>query len=208
MKNSLLLLGVIAVLAIGAPAYSQYIYTDVNVDGVCTAADVLTSSVTSVDVYLNTNHNAAGAVVGCSDLLNPNDIASYDLIFHSSGSGAVLYGGWTNGAAMTGFTQLNAFTVAGPDAGVGYNGPTYLAPGLYKLGTLAVTVTGSPVLGFIGTSTNPSIPSPVTGFGSHCAGSTNLNTITLGVDFFDNCGTASGTPTESTTWGKIKQLYR
>jgi len=31
MKHSLLLLGVVAALAIGAPAYSQYIFMDVNV---------------------------------------------------------------------------------------------------------------------------------------------------------------------------------
>jgi len=208
MKHSLLLLGVIAALAIGAPAYSQYIYLDTNNSGTCTSADILSSSVTSVRVFLDTNHDAAGTVTPCSDGTNINDIASYDLIFHSSGTGSVTYTGFTNGAAMLGFTLINALTVAGSDAGVGYNGPNYLAPGLYELGQLAVTVTGTPVLSFIGTSTNPAIPSPVTGFGSHCSGTDNPNTITLGVDFTSVCGTSSGTPTESTTWGKIKQLYR
>jgi len=208
MKNSLLLLGVIAALAIGAPAYSQYIYMDVNGDGVNSSLDVLTSSTTVVHVYLDTNHNKAGTQVNCNDGTNPLDIALYDILFHTAGSGSLTYNGWTNGSAMTGFTVINPFTVAGPDAGVGYNGGTYLNPGLYELGQLSVTITGSPVLSFIGGPGNPSIPSPYTAFGSHCSGTDNPNYITLGINFFDADGTASGTPTETTTWGKIKQLYR
>lgn len=206
MKKSLLLLGVIAALAIGAPAYSQYIYMDVNGDGVNTSADLLTSATTSVDVYLNTNHNKAGATVICNDLINPLNIGSYDIIVHSQGSGSVVYGTWVN--AITGYSVLSPQSVAGPDAGVGYTSPAgYSAPGLYKLGTFPVTVTGNPQMIFL-------ISPPVgindfgTGFGSLCSGTTNPNTITLGIDFFDADGTAAGTPIESTTWGKIKQLYR
>jgi hypothetical protein len=206
MKKSLLLLGVIAALAIGAPAYSQYIYMDVNGDGVNSTLDVLTSSSTHVDIWLNTNHEASGATATCNDGVNPLDMGSYDLIIHSAGNGSVTYGTWTN--AMTGYAQLNPPTVSGPDFGVGYGSSgTFNAAGLYKLGSVAVTITGSPVLTFL--SAEPQgIPSPVTGFGSECAGTTYPNTISLGFDFFDNNGTASGTPTESTTWGKIKQLYR
>jgi len=210
MRHSLLLLGVIAALAIGAPAYSQYIYMDSNADGVNSSADVLSSSTTVVHVYLNTNHDRNGTLKTCiATGGGPQfDIASYDLIFHSTGAGSVTYNGWTNGSAMAGFTLLDAFTVAGNDAGVGYQGPNYLAPGLYELGQLSVTVTGSPVLSWVGTSNTPSIPSPVTGFGSHCEGTDNPNTITLGVDFSDGFGTSPGTPVEATTWGKIKQLYK
>jgi|SRR5882672_7096013 len=218
MKNSLLLLGVIAALAIGAPAYSQFIYADVmpGGDGLNSSADLLTSSSTGIDIYLDTNHNATGyppgTLVNCNDLVHQLDMGSFDIVVHSMGSGSVTFNSFTPSAAITGagFTLLNAFTVAGPDAGVGYTGPTYLAPGPYKLGTVNVTVTGSPVVTFIGTSTNASIPSFGTGFGSHCEGTVNLNTITLGIDFADGFGTASpiATATESTTWGKIKQLYR
>jgi len=207
MKRLLQLLPLIAVLAVGTPAHSQYIYMDVNGDGLNNSLDCLTSSVTVVHVYLNTNHNRDGSVATCVDGTNPFDIASYDIIFHSNASGSVTYNGWTNGSAMSGFTILDAFTVAGPDAGVGYQGPTYLAPGLYELGQLAVTITGTPGLFFAGTST-PSIPSPVTGFGSHCSGTDNPNTITLGLDFFDAAGTCQPDPVESTTWGKIKQTYK
>jgi hypothetical protein len=208
MKRLLQLLPLIAVLAIGTPAHSQFIYMDTSGDGISSSLDCLTSNVTVVHVYLNTNHNRDGSVATCVDGTNPFDMASYDLIFHSGGSGSVTYNGWTNGSAMSGFTLLDAFTVAGNDAGVGYQGPTYLAPGLYELGQLSVTVTGSPGLSWVGTSNTPSIPSPVTGFGSHCSGTDNPNTITLGLDFFDNGGTCLPDPVESTTWGKIKQLYK
>jgi hypothetical protein len=209
MKKSLLLLGVIAAMAIGAPAYSQYIYLDANGDGVCTTADVLSSSSTTVDVWLNTNHDANGTTETChTNASQPLDIFSYDLVVHTSGSGSVTFTSWAN--AASGFQQINALTVAGADAGVGYAAPTgaNLAPGLYKLGTFNVTVTGSPQISFVGLSTNPSIPSFGTGFGTSCDASDFANTEVLGTDFTDNCGTASGTPTESTTWGKIKQLYR
>lgn len=214
MKKSLLLLGVIAALAIGAPAYSQYIYMDVNGSGTCTSADALTSSVTAVDLYLDTNHNASGTTAVCDDGSGtPLDFSSFDLIVHSEGSGSVTYNSFTPSTQMVnaGFSQVNALTVAGADAGVGYaiSGITFAGPGLYKLGTLGITVTGNPDIRYLGTSPDPSIPSFGTGFGSHCSGTDNPNTITLGIDFNDNCGTAAGTPTtQATTWGKIKQLYR
>jgi len=212
MKNSLLLLGVIAALAIGAPAYSQFIYMDVNGDGVNSASDALSSSSTGITIWLDTNHDATTGVETCVDGTNPFDMASFDLVVHSSGTGSVSMNSFTPSSTITGagFTLLNAFTVAGQDAGVGYNGPNYIGPGLFNLGTFNVTVTGSPVVNFVGMSSNFSIPSFGTGFGSHCSGTDNPNTITLGIDFEDGFGTASPTATaaESTTWGKIKQLYR
>jgi len=206
MKKSLLLLGVIAALAIGAPAYSQYIYMDVNGDGVNTTADLLTSSSTHVDIWLNTNHNKAGATVLCNDGTTPRNIGSYDIIVHSQGSGSVSYGTWKNN--MTGYAVLSPQSTAGPDAGVGYTSSGgYDPPGLYKLGSFPVTVTGNPQMIFL-TQAPVGINDFGTGFGSLCSGTDNPNTITLGLDFFDNDGTAAGTPVESTTWGKIKQLYR
>ena len=205
MKRSLLLLGVIAALAIGAPAYSQYVYMDVNGDGVNTSLDVLSSSTTQVHIYLNSNAGKSGpSTAFCGG--NPLDIGLFDVLFHAAGTGSVAYGGFTLGSAMAGFAILNPFQVAGPDAGVGYVGANYLPPGLYELGQLQVTITGTPTLSFIAESTT--FQSPNTAFGSHCDGTDHPNYITLGLDFFDNDGTASPTPTESTTWGKIKQLYK
>ena len=211
MRHSLLLLGVIAALAIGAPAYSQYIYMDVGNggagNGVWTSGDVLSSASTQVDIWLNTNHNASGAVANCNDGVHPLDIGAYDLVIHTSGSGSVTYGTWTN--TMASYGVLDPASVSGPDFGVGYgSAAAYDAPGLYKLGTLAVTVTGSPVLSFLTSRPSGSgITSTLTAFGSQCEGTDFPNTITLGIDFTDNNGTASPTPVEPTTWGKIKQLY-
>jgi len=209
MKKSLLLLGVIAALAIGAPAHSQYIFMDVNGDAASTSGDVLTSSTTAVDIYLDTNHDRNGTVKTCAtNATQALDIFSYDLVVHQAGSGSVTFNSWTNTASA--FAQLNPLTVAGAEAGVGYTAPTggNLAPGRYKLGTFNVTVTGLPLLTFVGLSNNPSIPSFGTGFGTQCDASDFANTEVLDTDFQDSDGTFSGTPTESTTWGKIKQLYR
>jgi hypothetical protein len=205
MRRLLLLLSLITTLAVGVPAYSQYIYMDLDGDGV-NSFECLSSSTTGVDVYLDTGHNANGGVASCHDGTNPLDIALYDIIIHKDGNGSVTFDGWTN--AMAGFTLLNVFTVAGTSVSVGYTSADYLPPGLYKLGRLALTVTGSPYLVFVGTSTDPQLPSPATAFGSHCSGSDNPNYITLGLDFVDNAGTCLRTPVEASTWGKIKQIYR
>ena len=209
MKRSLLLLGVIAALAIGAPAYSQYIWMDVNGDGVNTSADVLTSSVTSIHVYLDTDNVKGGGAPTATCGGNPLDIGLFDVLFRSSGTGSVTYNGFNLGSGMTGFAVLNAFTVQGTDAGVGYTGPNYLPPGTYELGQLQVTITGTPIISFLPEAANQAtMPSPNTAFGSHCDGSDHPNYITLNVDFFDADGTASTTDTQETTWGKIKKLYR
>ena len=208
MKHCLLLLGVIAALAIGAPAYSQYIFMDVNGDGVCTSADQLTSSITAVDVWLDTNHNQNGSTATCVDPSKPLDIFSYAVLIHASGTGTVTFNSWTNAAPN--FAILINFRAAGPDMGVGYQLQPPGAidpPGKYKLGTANLAVTGTPTLSFLSLAPDPSFVD-VTGFGSSCPASVFGNTETLGFDFFDNCGTGTSTPTENTTWGRIKQLYR
>lgn len=209
MRRWLLLLGLVVSLAAAMPARAQYIFMDVNGDGQCTFADVLATPVPSVDIYLDTNHDANGTLKTCAaNAAEPLDIFSYDLVVHYSGPGAVTFQSYTN--AASGFTQLNALTVAGQDAGVGYTAPIggNLAPGLYKLGTFDVTVTGNPVLTFVGLSSNPSIPSFGTGFGTSCDASDFGNTEVLGTDFFDSCGLLITDDIQATTWGKIKQIYR
>lgn len=211
MKHFLLLAGVIASLAIGTPSYGQYIFMDLNGDSTCTSADVLTSSTTAVDVWLNTNHNKNGSTATCfAAASTPLDMFSYDILVHSTGSGGVVYNNFTN--TVTGYTIFSPFTAAGANMGVGYQAPfgTVNPGGLFKLGTISVTVTGNPTLSFL---TQPPIIWPLnastfTGFGSPCPGTVFLNTVALGPDFSDNCGTSGTTPSESTTWGKIKQLYR
>lgn len=214
MKHSLLLLGVVAALVIGVPAYSQYIYMDVLTggtgNGTCDASDVIVGGTTTqVDVYLDTNHNGDGGAASCSDGVHSLDIFSYDLIIGADETfGSVLFNSWTN--ALTGYAQLNPFTTSGGVMSVGYSRSALGSDpaGLRKLGTINLTATGDPSLFFMTAPPSGAFPSPVTGFGSTCDATLFANTVTLGIDFFDNCGTTSTTPTKSTTWGAIKNLYR
>jgi hypothetical protein len=159
-------------------------------DGVCDSADKLTSSTVAVDVYLDTNHNADPVPPAtCSDGVHPLDIFSYDLIIGADETfGSVIFDSWTN--ARTGYASLNAFTSSGGVMSVGYSKPSGSDPtsgNPYKLGTIGLTVTGEPSLFFLTEPPSPAFPSPVTGFGSTCEGTFYPNTITLGIDFFDNC---------------------
>ena len=200
MRLALLLLSVVALMAIGAPAYSQYIYMDVNGSGTCTSADVLSASTTAVDIYLDTTHNANGSTATCVDGTSPLNMFSYDLILSYSGTGSVTFNSYTHNPALLNYGILSAFTVTGNHVGVGYSKSGGAdAPNLYKLGTFNVTVSGSPVLTFESLSPDASIPSTFTGFGSQCPGTVFTGSEVLGFDFVDNCGTASGTPVESTT---------
>ena len=209
MKNCLLLLGIVVALAVGAPAYSQYIYMDVNGDQVCTAADVITDATTTVDVYLDTNHDSLGTLVTCPDSGSPPlDMFGYNVIVHAGGSGTIIYNGWTN--AMATWTVLEAFRTSGSDASVGYTAPgASAAPGLYKLGSFDIIVIDTPTMSFL--TDNSSFGgqgAPFTGFGGSCSGQGLLFVMDLGGDFFDACGTSDGTDVKSTTWGTIKNLYR
>jgi hypothetical protein len=214
MKNCLLFLAVVAALAIGGPAYSQYVFLDVNGDGLNSKTntslpdDVLGPSVTSVDIYIDTNHNRDGSVAVCptGEALSIN---SYEAVLHASGSGTVTYGTWTDNMGFT--TNLacggQASCTAGPDIWIGKGSGTILPPNKYKLGTLAITVTGSPVLDIIVSS--PSLSSvSETAFGSSCPGAAFDSTLRLGTDFTDADGTEASTPVTATTWGKIKKLYQ
>ncbi|HEY7728378.1 MAG TPA: hypothetical protein VID50_07970 [Candidatus Eisenbacteria bacterium] len=206
MKRFLLLLVVSAMLT-AAPALAQYVYLDTNpgADGVCNASDVLTSSVTSVDVWMDTNHNADGTPVACPDGVNMLDIFGYEIILHTTGSGSVTFGTFTNN--MAGFSALpGSPTSGGGDYYVSYAGLSAFAPGLYKLGTLGVTIIGTPVLTPEPSTTLNTIFN--TSFGSNCVTPGGENIFRLGFDFMDKCGTSALTPTRPTTWGAIKNLYR
>jgi hypothetical protein len=218
MKRLLLLLGAAALL-VAAPAMAQYVYLDTNGDGVCTAADVLTSSVTSVDIWFDSNHNADGSTVTCpQDAGSPMDLFSYEFILHSSGAGTVTYGTYTDNAHNVvpgGFSTPFGETKGGADYHNGFGGNnTTVWTGLIKVGTLAITVTGTPQLSFAESS--PLNANFYTAFGSECFGVDFDDTIKLGTpaevaggtrDFSDNCGSSVSTPVRATTWGAIKSMY-
>ncbi len=211
MKRFLLLLGVAALL-VAAPAFAQYMYLDVNKDGVCTSADALISSTTSVDLWLNTNHDANGTLVTCSDGTSQMTINSYEFILRASGSGTVTYGAFTNARSEMN-VQVGPSGAGGTtDYWIGFGGSTIDPPGLYKLGTLAITVTGTPQLSIVGSTSINALAN--TSFGSQCPGNDLDNTLKLvgttnGTgDWTDVCGTAAPTPVKVTTWGAIKNLYK
>jgi len=211
MKHCLLLLGIVALLAVGAPAYSQYIFMDVNGDGICNTDDVVTDGVTTaVDIWLDTNHDAAGLPVSCSDGVSPLNIFGYSVIIHAGGAGSVSYTGWTNAMIVGGtWTPLEAYRTSGSDASVSYIAPGSTAPGgMYKLGSFGITASGTPVMSFLTNNSSLGGGAPITGFGSDCSGLDVAFTQVLNVDFTDVCGTSSGTPANATTWGTIKSLYR
>lgn len=201
MKNCLLLCVAVLALAVGVPASAQYMYLDVNGDGVCTSEDVISGGTTSVDIWLSTNLNGDGSDAFCPTG-EPLTVNSYTWILRSSGG--ITYGSWVD--AM-GFTTPFATGAAGNDRWLGRGSGTIMDPGTYKLGTQNITVTaGSPVLSIV--SNTSAAPSARTSFGSQCVGTLGDNTMRLLVEWNDVCGTATGTDVTKTTWGKIKDLYR
>jgi hypothetical protein len=208
--------------ATASPALAQYVFLDASGDGLNVwhqysignagvAGDCLHSGVTSLDVYYVTDKNANGSAATCAfgDTLN---IGSYQFILETTGSGTVTATGWTDNM---GFTASGigggdgTLATAGQEIWVGRAGE-FQAPGLYKVGSLSVTILGTPVLSFKSASTN--FPQAQTLFGSSCPGLQQDNKIRLGVDiplasaFPAACSFSIGVT--ATTWGKIKEQYR
>ena len=203
MKHSLLLVAVVALVAFAAPAHSQYMFLDTNNDGVCTTADVLGPGSTSVDVWLSTNLSSSGSPETCA--IDPGSsltMNSYEFFVRVS-AGSLTLGAWSDNLAYP--TSFGDFQ-AGTDAYHGRAG-NQLAAGTYKLGTLAISgVSTGARLDIVAASTVN--PPGFTSFGSNCPGGDFDNTMKLGTDWNDVCGTASTTPVTSTTWGHIKNIYR
>ncbi|HLQ67248.1 MAG TPA: hypothetical protein VK123_08470 [Candidatus Limnocylindrales bacterium] len=200
-----LLLGVVA-----APVAGQSLFLDVNGDGRSDGSDVLNAGVTSVDVYLDTSHSMDGAPVPCAKSEHPDQpeqitINSYTFIlsWEPVGTGSLTYGAWTDNM---GFAIGVGGTQKGRDFWTGYAAPFYLAPGKHKLGTLGVTVTGTPVLQFL--ASTPIDNTAMTSFGSACLGSDYDNTMKLGSDFLDARGTSPSDDAPRTVWRAIQAISR
>jgi hypothetical protein len=208
MRRFLLLLGFITLLA-AAPASAQWMYLDSNADGVWTSADsVKTSTPTTVDVYLNTNQNRDGSTALCNNFGTPDpnvplDIFGY-LVYLQAQYGTVSYGTFSN--AMATFTtntvpQIDDAT----DLAVAYATTTAVAPGLYKLGSVVVTVvSGIPALSIVGMS--PLYTDPLS-FGTSCPNVDGSGSWFFGTDWFDINGLVTTTDVRGTTWGAIKKIY-
>jgi hypothetical protein len=207
MKQALLLLAVVTLVAVAAPAQGQYMFLDTNNDGVCDTNDILTPASTSIDVWLDTDSNAGGGAATCAVSSNLLTINSYEIILRASG--AVTFadpatGGWTDNMS---FATVLGNAVAGTDVYMGRGSGTILSPGTYKLGSIAISGVAAGTSVAIVTSTTAS-PTAGTTFGSACEGNDFDNTMKLGSDWNDTCGSITGTPVTATTWGQIKNLYR
>jgi hypothetical protein len=209
LKSALLGASLVLCLA-SSPARAQTIFLDVNGDGRSDGSDVLNPGVTSVDVYLDTNHAADGSVVACSHSDHPNEpdpltISSYTFIlgWEPVGTGSLTYGSWTDNM---GFTINVGGAQKGRDFWTGRAAAFYLAPGKHRLGTLGVRVTGTPVLQFL--SSTPIDATAMTSFGSACLGQDFDNTIRLGSDFLDARGTSAADDAPRTAWRTIKDISR
>ena len=222
MKNCLLLLAVVAMVAVVAPAYSQTLYLDTNGDGKnslleksngnnAAPDDVLGASTTAVDVYFDSNHNPDGSTVLCpQDAAQPYDMFSYEATVRYAGSGAITFNGWTDNMGWPiGIITIgdHTFATAGTDAWVGRATTTGAVMGKQKVGTLSIAVANTPKLDFVCTSTIDF--SAQTAFGGHCYGPMFDNTNRLCEQYPQSnaFGTEAPVPVVPTTWGKIKTMY-
>jgi len=204
MKHALLLMAVVAGLGISGRAYSQYMFLDLNGDGVCDATDALSPTSVSIDVWLDTDTDLDGSPAACNTGTESLTINSYEFFLHADG-GPVTYGAWADSMVFgTDFGTTSAF----PDMYIGFGSGTVMAAGLYKLGTLAISgVSASTNLSIIAASSVN--PGGFTAFGTSCIGNDFDNMYKLGSDWMDVCGTAYNPPISitQTTWGAIKSRY-
>ncbi len=183
LRNFLFLL-LFLLLTIPIRASAQYLYLDLNGDGLNTPADVLNGVPVNADIYLRTDTNRDGSPTTCASGSQPLSIGSFEFILHSSAPVAwgTLVGSGFFGSATR--TEHNA-----TDFYAGYFDSTevFLAPGQYHVGTLSIAPVGSPLLAFA-TST-PLSATYLTSFGSQCKGQDADYTMKLGRDWHDANGT-------------------
>src|SRR5688572_17072663 len=171
-------------LTFAAPASAQYMYMDTNANGVSDPGDRMAANgtPTTVDLWINTNHNRDGSLAECNtadgDLGTWN---SYVANIHAS-SGTVSYSGMTN--QQPSFTIVSTITAQNEtDLTFGRAAGAPEAGGLERMFTVTVTgQTGAPRLDLVPFSNVGNDP---TSFGTACSGQDFDNTYKLGTDWFD-----------------------
>ena len=142
-------------------------YLDSNGNGVSDAGDRLRTCATKIDVWLNTAFNRNGTPAACAVGTGALNMGHYEFVLQAIG-GTVVYGPMTN--LIPGFSISLARDARDTTGPVYYHNGAFgspVAPGLYKLATLTVTVaTGSPQLAII--NTHPANGTGRTSFGSEC----------------------------------------
>lgn len=214
MRKCLLLAAAVAVAGLAPMASAQYMYLDANGNGVHDVGDKMqiNGTPTTVDIWLDTNHNRDGSAATCDTGDGPLTMISYAINLLAV-NGTVTYSGFINqqGVALPNHlgVQLNDNTNF-KDA---YGGSIAQPEALYKIATITITgLTGSPHVAIADQVTGSQ---DYTSFGCNCSGNDFDNTYKLtgpagGTDWHDvdGVGAADGTATNATTWGKIKELYR
>ncbi len=181
-------------------------YLDVNGDGVCDSRDVLARDVTSVDVYLVTDRNSDGSAAVCAGESDPFTLFGYEFILRAWGDGTVSFGTWIPAPAVADFTTSTGPWSNDTDYYTGQLTLNPRPPGRYRLGSLELTVTGTPRLSIVSST---AIGSNLrTGFATDCLGADFDNALKLGLDFTDVCGTAPAAPRSASAWDSIRRIYR
>ena len=192
----------LAALLYPVPSRAQYMYLDTNGDGVHTDADVLSpTGLTHVAVWLDTHHDRNGSLQSCNSHTDaphswngstPDpglDVFSYD-IFLTATHGTIVWGEFEdrlafgklpNGDDVATDTQIHITRFAD----LGHEKPA----GLYKLGTMTVSVAaGTPSI-FFGLMGGGDF----TCFGTHCSATDEFpNSYVYGTDWFDADGLMYG----------------
>jgi hypothetical protein len=169
------------------PANAQYIFVDLNGDGLNTPTDVLTGTLpVNVDIYLRTSNNRDGSPAVCASG-EQLSIGSFEFVLHSVG-GTVQWGALTGGLFQVGSQIQTAHDDVDFYVGRFDTLGVYVPPGQVLLGTLPVTaLTGTPLLRFA--ATTPLSAKYATSFGSQCRGADGEFTMALGRDWTDADGT-------------------
>jgi hypothetical protein len=184
----------LAMLVLAAPtARAQYMYLDSNGNGVHDSGDQLApnGTATTVDLWLDTNHNRDGSVATCN--VGPEPLSMHDYYFHLLASGgSVTYGGF-----VTHIGNI-AFPVVNPGDGIRYangqGGNVVYPPGKYLMATLTITGTsGAPGVSIVDQVTGSL---NFTAFGTDCFGNDFDDTYKLagpagGTDWTDADGLAA-----------------
>jgi PKD repeat protein len=163
-------------------ASAQYMYLDANGNGIHDAGDVLNANgtPTTVDVWMNTNHNRDGTLVECNTQDGILQANSYAVNLIAQG-GTVTYSGFINRQAnmVTSFGEVNAGDGQYKNGFGGSADPAIALPpgGPYLMMTITITGTGqSPSILINDLNSN----SPDwTSFGTACSGNDFDNTYKL-----------------------------
>jgi PKD repeat protein len=182
------LLILFALISANRPATAQYMFFDIDGDGVYTYTDTLPpwGGPSTIDVYVVTDKDLYGSPVTCSDgtglTLNSYTINLYAL------NAAVSFTSVTN--QMPGMSEVVPLVTYPYALTVGYWGPQMFPPGKYHL--LRITAefeSGCPALSIVRSSCY-SPPGIVTSFGSSCPGVNFDNELRLGEDWLGAPGFA------------------